>query len=493
MKRFIPFLIVLAFILGLSGFKPTVSAAWDSGCYSNNIYSITTGQPCNGGYQTNSNYTNYIAGCTGTNNIYSTVTGQLCSGAYYGGTGATYTRNLSRGSRGEDVRAVQQALKSRGFLYGNADGVFGRMTEIAVLNFQSQNNMDATGIVDYVTFSSLGISNSNNNCPVTYQNGIPQYLCTNTNPISINSVSGPQSLGSGVQGTWTVNTSSYTNGYLSYSVDWGDQPYNIYSNSYAAPVSQQSATFTHTYYTAGTYNPRFTITNSVGQTASTSLSVIVGTGNYYGTPLISYLTPSSGGAGTQVTIYGSNFSTNSNTVIFGAQSIPSLTSYNGTSLSFTVPTLPQIYCFAYPCNQSINVSVTNSSGMNSNVLTFNYNSSTISRTPTITYISPSSGAKGATVTIYGSGFVASNCANSACTNTLVPPLTINFGSNVIKNIFTSNDNSVTFTVPSYTSPACFYSTPQCYIPPTAITPGVYPVTIETSAGVSNSVNFTVTY
>ena len=49
---------------------------------------------------------------------------------------------LFNGSRGEDVRELQQALIDLGFLKGTADGVFGNKTENAVRNFQKKKQTE---------------------------------------------------------------------------------------------------------------------------------------------------------------------------------------------------------------------------------------------------------------------------------------------------------------------------------------------------------------
>lgn len=102
--------------------------------------------------------------------------------------------------------------------------------------------------------------------------------CGNSTRVSISGVSGPQSLNVNQTGTWTVKASSSNGENLSYSVTWGDEFYFAYNNQSAmtlAPRPQQSATFSHTYSTKGTYSPVFTVTNSSGQSAKTSLSVDV--------------------------------------------------------------------------------------------------------------------------------------------------------------------------------------------------------------------------
>ena len=63
--------------------------------------------------------------------------------------------NIRRGQKGEAVREVQETLISRGYLDGSADGIFGPKTEAAVLAFQKDNGLDATGIVGEATYAAL--------------------------------------------------------------------------------------------------------------------------------------------------------------------------------------------------------------------------------------------------------------------------------------------------------------------------------------------------
>ncbi len=63
---------------------------------------------------------------------------------------------MKNGSRGEDVREIQELLISRGYLEdGEADGIFGAKTQKAVLAFQQDNGLDATGIVGEGTCHAL--------------------------------------------------------------------------------------------------------------------------------------------------------------------------------------------------------------------------------------------------------------------------------------------------------------------------------------------------
>ncbi|MEX2052374.1 MAG: peptidoglycan-binding protein [Candidatus Paceibacterota bacterium] len=84
------------------------------------------------------------------------------------------------------------------------------------------------------------------------------------------------------------------------------------------------------------------------------------------TASISYLAPNYGRVGSQVIVYGKNFSQSGNTVKFGSILISNIYSYNGTSLSFNVPAVPQIYCFQAPCVENFNISVSNTNTRYSN-------------------------------------------------------------------------------------------------------------------------------
>ena len=57
-------------------------------------------------------------------------------------------RTLKKGSKGDAVIMLQNALIEAGVLSGKADGDFGRMTEEAVKQMQTEYGMEATGIAD---------------------------------------------------------------------------------------------------------------------------------------------------------------------------------------------------------------------------------------------------------------------------------------------------------------------------------------------------------
>ncbi|MGK7918949.1 MAG: peptidoglycan-binding protein [Trichodesmium sp.] len=64
-------------------------------------------------------------------------------------------KNISEGSRGAEVWAVQRRLQARGFNPGNVDSIFGKRTTEAVKAFQKSLGFSVTGIVDDATWTAL--------------------------------------------------------------------------------------------------------------------------------------------------------------------------------------------------------------------------------------------------------------------------------------------------------------------------------------------------
>ena len=58
--------------------------------------------------------------------------------------------------RGEDVEDAQQLLTDKGYNPGSIDGIFGKKTEIATKNFQSDYGLTADGIIGKKTARALG-------------------------------------------------------------------------------------------------------------------------------------------------------------------------------------------------------------------------------------------------------------------------------------------------------------------------------------------------
>lgn len=64
------------------------------------------------------------------------------------------------GSRSEEVRKIQTALRDRGYFTSNIDGIFGTLTKNAVIAFQKDNGLTPDGIAGKNTLKALGITNA---------------------------------------------------------------------------------------------------------------------------------------------------------------------------------------------------------------------------------------------------------------------------------------------------------------------------------------------
>lgn len=94
--------------------------------------------------------------------------------------------------------------------------------------------------------------------------------------LSVNGIDAPAMLTVGEDGTWTVHAGTNVSGNLHYSVVWGDENTMLRALAMVMPqTTQTSATFTHAYGTAGSYQPTFTITDDAGDTVTASASVNV--------------------------------------------------------------------------------------------------------------------------------------------------------------------------------------------------------------------------
>ena len=82
---------------------------------------------------------------------------------------------LRRGSSGDEVRQIQQLLVDRGYDLGPAgvDGQFGRATERAIRDFQTQRGLTVDGIVGRQTFAEFG---DRDPITPTHLDGVPANL-----------------------------------------------------------------------------------------------------------------------------------------------------------------------------------------------------------------------------------------------------------------------------------------------------------------------------
>ena len=66
------------------------------------------------------------------------------------------------GSRGDEVKQIQQKLKNSWYYKGSVDGIYGSKTLEAVKYFQRKNGLTVDGIAGDKTLSALGIRSSSN-------------------------------------------------------------------------------------------------------------------------------------------------------------------------------------------------------------------------------------------------------------------------------------------------------------------------------------------
>ena len=66
------------------------------------------------------------------------------------------------GSRGDEVKQIQQKLKNWGYYNGSVDGIYGSKTLEAVKYFQRKNGLTVDGIAGDKTLAALGIRGTSN-------------------------------------------------------------------------------------------------------------------------------------------------------------------------------------------------------------------------------------------------------------------------------------------------------------------------------------------
>lgn len=71
------------------------------------------------------------------------------------------------GSRGAEVRTIQDKLKRWGYYTGNVDGIYGSLTVSAVKRFQQKNGLAVDGIAGTNTLKAMGITTSSSSSSST--------------------------------------------------------------------------------------------------------------------------------------------------------------------------------------------------------------------------------------------------------------------------------------------------------------------------------------
>lgn len=71
------------------------------------------------------------------------------------------------GSRGSEVKTIQEKLKRWGYYTGSVDGIYGSLTVSAVKKFQQKNGLTVDGIAGTKTLNAMGIMQSSNSSSST--------------------------------------------------------------------------------------------------------------------------------------------------------------------------------------------------------------------------------------------------------------------------------------------------------------------------------------
>lgn len=121
-----------------------------------------------------------------------------------------FTRFLSMGSKGKDVKALQEVLKNEGLLGAAATGYYGALTKEAVTQLQTQNNLEPVGVVGPKTLALVTTKATTTKTETTTTTKVTPAVatvCTPTTPASI-TVTSPNGgetyvAGQQIKVTWT--------------------------------------------------------------------------------------------------------------------------------------------------------------------------------------------------------------------------------------------------------------------------------------------------
>lgn len=106
------------------------------------------------GYATSPTYTQTLINCIEKYRLYE-WDNEVLNGTSTVTATNTFTRNLKRDTRGDDVVQLQKLLNNKNNYKLKEDGIFGPCTEAAVVHIQWENNLRIDGIVGPKTISVL--------------------------------------------------------------------------------------------------------------------------------------------------------------------------------------------------------------------------------------------------------------------------------------------------------------------------------------------------
>lgn len=223
------------------------------------------------------------------------------------------SRTLALGARGEDVRSLQEFLRSRGLLQSEATGYFGSLTEAALRAFQAAEGVVSSGNAASTGFGVMGVKTraaiaarcggaqtvtpGAATCPVAP--GAPVIPCagvwqklqsgachtgwrcvlsnTGNKPPVIDAIEGPSTLLVGESASWRIVAQDPEGSALSYAVTWGDESVEEILRSLAGIGTSftQSSLLSHAYAKAGNYTLRVDVKDTLGAISSATHAISV--------------------------------------------------------------------------------------------------------------------------------------------------------------------------------------------------------------------------
>ena len=254
-------------------------------------------------------------------------------------------RNLSRGVIHSAVSSLQDFLASQGYFSGASIGIFGPATQRAVIAFQRDNGLPATGYVGALTRAALA-----KRC------GTPP-IANAVRIYSMTPRSGPVGTLVTIDGTGFTNdnTIHFGSGVVPHVAMSGQNIGGVQKLTFIVPDALTPAC----YYMSprclmpsretspGNYD--VSVENTNGTSNGVTFTVTGGTTQ---TPRIDSEVPTQGPVGTSVTLIGQGFES-AGVLRFAEGSIPFTTSAGGTRINFTVPEsvgpycAPTMYCAMY--------------------------------------------------------------------------------------------------------------------------------------------------
>lgn len=423
-------------------------------------------------------------------------------------TCTSLTKNLSRGSSGSEVRALQKFLVSRNYPGGGSwmiSGYFGRATETAVQNFQAEQGLSRTGRVDaatrtavssvscgyasdvYPTYTPAGMSvvPSYTYTPsvwtpfVNYFQTFAQEERTNASLYSLSKVSG--AVGESVTIYGAGFTQEGNSVYFGKGVITNLRSTDGMTLSFIVPATLSG--FGNETVGIGTY-PIF-VTNKHGVQSNSLSFAVTATAVSYQAPTISQVNgPTTLAVNTSGTwslvVTAPSVSPTTLSVSWGDESVYPYSSqtttqnvYNSGPQSITLS-----HTYTQPGTYTVTFRVQNASGQQSQATATVVVTGSTSSTPvTLSSVTPLNAQKGSMIVLTGANFTPTGN-------------TIHFGIGGTKNITSVNGNTMYFTVPQYVS-TCDLIEGYCGAPIVQVQPGAYPLYVTNANGQSQTLIFQV--